>query len=324
MRSMMLLAGLLFSYAWCSDNVVFTGTVTDSTNSNAPVAGIRVAARGVLSSNPQKETTTNAQGRFLIMDAGDCQACTPMVPVSAWTINTSYNYAYQYKTKTASVPGTANRADGVADTIVVNFSVGSVSPAPDTLMVRGTVLDSKMGTPVSGAAVKFYFKNPFVLYPVDLTAPSYDTLYSSTGDDGTFAIRGVNAYGLKGGYLTIVKTGYNAPKAATWGQIASDTSKASIFDGVLDSIGVTMYPVPTSISGSRDIMPSPLFNGPVSVDLYTLDGRLAAKIRDVTLGNLDEAIRNEHIRSTRPLIAVWYENGARFSRTIVNFTPLTK
>jgi len=186
---------LAMTSAWCIDNVIITGTVMDSVK-NVPVAGLRVVSMPTLfGAASSVNTTTDASGKYTLNNSGAIDGSA----VSAYTVSTSYLFAYQYESiANIPVPASANRNDNVADTIHLNINVGSVTNPPDTLVINGKVHDT-LNNPIKGVNVNFIFLVNSIFYQVPPNAPSYDTIPFTTDNNGAFSYRGLNIYAIKGG-----------------------------------------------------------------------------------------------------------------------------
>ena len=302
-----------FSHGWCLDNLVLVGQVTDSSKNNIPVQGIRVWVQGLTGGSgagPITECKTDNLGNYKISYGGD---------YSFLHVYTSYYYAYQYTDLiNPPIPASANRSDGKADTLTVNIHVGSVTPPPDTLVITGSVLVNPSKAPIKNATVKFYGSNPFILFHnTGAGMPTYDTLYTKTGDDGSFVFRDVNIYAAKSGSIIASSDSCLAATAGK-GAATADTTTAHLFDGKTDSIicGIFYLKLKNPVRSLPAVTPIAGNSGTASVALYSLDGRLLKKIERVSLRNIDKSVVDHASPNCGVVLAVWSQNGTSYSKKI--------
>lgn len=303
------------SLAWCADSVVITGTITDS--SSTPVAGIRVFSQPALfGSSSTVETKTDASGKYTLSNSATFGGTT----VSAFMVSTSFPNAYQYTTTNIAVSG-AN--------IVANVKVPSRTPPPDSLLIKGLVLDTG-GIAIKNVTVNFAFRLNNVLFPLVQSSASWDTLKFITGNDGSFSFSGLNVFAVKGGsFIVTLPAGFDTTKnkkLKTGNGSMKDSANANLFDGNLDSIIVpTFYLWPPSSTGTiaqfsnKSANPVNLSN-PISVSIYSADGRLVRKVNNVKIDEMDKMISSLNFHGSKVLFAVWSQNGAKCSKRIMNLT----
>ena len=318
------------SYVWCKDKVVITGAIIDSLT-QSPIQGLQVSSFPVPYGTLLKITTTDAAGKYSLLN--DSSELNPLL--GGYCV--SYNHpgaggeSYQSGATTITVPGTANRNDNIADTVVVNFIASHHTPPPDTLLIKGRVVDTS-NTPIANAQVKFVFMLNGILHanPPGV-AYSYDTLFFTTGADGVFMSRSMNVFALTGGsFAPVLPAGFDAaknkptttlkPKVA----LTADTTHASLFDGNLDSIIVADFKlipgIITAIHFQNIAAHVSNAQNPVNVSIYSIDGRLVGKIDNVKIEALDNMLSSLNLFRGKVMLAQWSQNGVKCSKRIMNLT----
>jgi hypothetical protein len=165
-----------------------------------------------------------------------------------------------------------------------------------------------------------FFPNPSV---------SYDTLRLTTGSDGSFSFRGLNIYAINGGAFTAtLPAGFDPIKnklRVTKTAFTADTNHSTLSDGKTDTIIVPpiILASPTQVIGNgfraiNKIKAYPVT--PVSVSIYSIDGRLIRKLDNVKIETLDNSLSSLHISNNKALIAVWRQNGTNHAKRIMNMT----
>jgi hypothetical protein len=313
------------SSAWCTDRVVFTGTIIDDATTNNPVQGLLVTCYPVgKAANATSQTVTDASGKFsLSNDSAELLGL-------GYAIETSYPAAYQFADTTIHFDTSlVKRNNGIADTIKLTFNVGHHTPPPDTLLIKGMVLDTSLHA-VPNAQVRCAIEKNGILFPIEAGSLRFDTLYFTTGADGSFMMRSQNIYAMKGGTFMVTLPAHfdpakNKPASLTKGVSMKDSANDNLFDGNLDSVIVpTFYLVPpqsVTISHFQNKIANFVFpSNPVTVSIYSMDGRLACKIDNVKIEALDRALSSLNLPGGKAMLAQWSQSGTKYSKRIMNLS----